>query len=199
MDMTRSTAPAPELLIASFLVALAALPACGQGTANAESPPVSGDPAPPSVVQGHLQPTLDPTANPLEQDDSELRRGYGIVDMRLDPCVSPQGDLALRGEGCATGFLIYGPYVTVPEKAVIDVTFEVQPSQDLEVYADIVAQMGKQELAGLSAQVLKAGVTHKLGYRVNTFRSDPYVESRVGFRASTPVGFLVTNYTMTVR
>jgi hypothetical protein len=201
MDMTRSTAPAPlvpELLIASFFAALASLTACSQGTANAEALPVSQEP-PATVVQGHLQPSLDPASRALEQDDPELRRGYGVVDMRLDPCVSPQGDVALRGEACSTGFLIYGPYVTVPAKAVIDITFEVQPTQELEVYADVVAQMGKQELAGLSPQVLKPGGTYKLGYRVDTFRSDPFVESRIGFRAATPVEFLITNYTMTVR
>jgi hypothetical protein len=168
--------------------------ACGQ-KANAEPPPLASEP---TTSTFNIQPS-EPVADALQEQSPELRRGYGIVDMRFEQCVTTQGDTALRGEACPPGFLVYGPYVSVPANAEIEVTFEIQPSQKLEVYADIVAQMGKQALAGMNPHVLEPGITHKLGYRVNTFRADPFVESRIGFRAATPVGFVISNYTMTVR
>jgi hypothetical protein len=184
------------------VLALAAFPAllgaCGQRTASAEAAPISEDPSA-TTLKAQLQPLPESASATLERDAPELRRGYGIVDMRFDSCVTAQGDAALRAEGCAPGYLVYGPYVTVPGNAEIDVTFDIQPTQKVEVYADIVAQMGKQGWAALNPQVLQPGGTYKLGYRVNTFRSDPFVESRIGFRSTTPVGFVITNYTMTVR
>jgi hypothetical protein len=188
------------LLPASLLLAAVAslLCGCGQRTASAEPPPLSQEPGA-TTLQAQLQPLPSAASTALEEEVPELRRGYGVVDMRFEACVTAQGDAALRGEACPPGFLVYGPYVNVPANAEIEVAFEIQPTQKVELYADIVAQMGKQGLAGLNSQVLEPGITYKLGYRVNTFRPDPFVESRIGFRAATPVGFTITNYTMTVR
>lgn len=183
----------PALLLAALGPTLVG---CSQRTASVEGP--SDEPRA-TTLKAQLEPMPETAVNALETADPELRRGYGIVDMRFEQCISAQGDSALRGESCPAGFLIYGPYVNVPANAEIEVAFEIQPSQKVEIYADIVAQMGKQALAGLNPQVLEPGVTHKIGYRVNTFRADPFVESRIGFRAATPVGFVLSNYTMTVR
>ena len=182
-------------MIASLATAAVA---CGQRTAKAEAPPVSEEPGA-TTLKTQLQPLPGAVTGALEEDEPELRRGYGVVDMRFDPCVTTQGNSALHGEACPPGFVVYGPYVSVPAKSTIEITFQIEPSHEVELYADIVSQMGKQTLAGLSPQVLEAGVAHKLGYRVSVFRPDPFVESRIGFRSSTPVEFLLTNYTMTVR
>lgn len=180
------------------LAAVTLLAACGQRAASADTPPVSQEPGA-TTLRAQLQPLPGTATSAVEQEEPELRRGYGIVDMRFEPCVTARGDAALLGEACPPGFVVYGPYVNVPANAEIDVTFEVQSTHDVDVYADLVSQMGKQGLAGLHPQPLKAGVTHKLGYRVNTFRPDPFVESRIGFRSSMPVEFVLSNYTMTVR
>jgi hypothetical protein len=171
------------------------LTSCGQ-SAKADAPP-----KPTETTTGTLmaQPRPEGAAAALQQDEPELRRGYGVVDMRYEPCVTAQGDQALRGEGCPSGFLIYGPYVNVPANSDVEVTFDVQPSQRVEVYADIVSQMAKQALAGLNPQVVDAGVTQRLGYRVHISNADQFVESRIGLRSATPVGFSISNYTMTVR
>lgn len=185
--VTRSTAP---------LVTALALPltACGH-SAKADAPP-----KPTETTTGTLlaHPSSEGAEAALDQDDPELRRGYGVVDMRYEPCVTAQDDQALRGEGCPSGFLIYGPYVNVPAKSEVEVTFDVQPTQRVEIYADIVSQMGKHALAGLNAQVIEPGVTHRLGYRVHISRADRFVESRIGVRSPSPVGFSISNYTMTV-
>jgi hypothetical protein len=132
-------------------------------------------------------------------DDSEQRRGYGVVDMRFDSCVSRDGDAMLVGKACSSGILIYGPYVSVPQKSQIEVSFEVHPDRTIQVYADTVSQMGKQVLAGLNPQVVAAGDTRKLGYFVNVLKDDTNVESRIGFRTEESVEFVVSNFTMTVR
>lgn len=185
-------APIAPLVI---VLSLSLLPACGQ-RARADAPPQPTETTTSTLM---VQSGPEGAAATLQQDDPELRRGYGVVDMRYEPCITAQGDQALRGDGCASGFLVYGPYVNVPAKSEIEVTFDVQPSQRVEIYADIVSQMGKLALAGLNPQVLEPGTTHRLGYRVHIAQADQFVESRIGLRAAAPVGFSITNYTMTVR
>ncbi|HTV17154.1 MAG TPA: hypothetical protein VMG12_00745 [Polyangiaceae bacterium] len=187
--VTRFVAP---LLIA---LPLPVLGACGQ-KANAEPLPPLMETA---TSELKVQPADEGAAAALQTEDAELRRGYGVVDMRYEPCVIARGDQALQGEGCASGFLIYGPYVNVPAKSEVEITFDIQPTQRVEVYADIVSQMGKQALAGLNPQTIEAGVNQRLGYRVHIAKADQFVESRIGMRAATPVQFSITNYTMTVR
>jgi hypothetical protein len=172
--------------------------ACGQRTEHSAAPPVSGEPNT-TTLKSQLQPLPEAASNQPELDEPDLRRGYGIVDMRFDACVKAEGDQALHGEACPGGFLIHGPYVNVPANAEIEVTFDVQPTEAVEVYADIVAQMGKQSLGGIKPHLLEAGIRRTFGYHLNVFRPDSFVESRIGFRSSASVEFLITNYTMTVR
>lgn len=176
-------------------VLLPALIACQQ-RASADPPPPATVTAT-SALKAHT--SSDGASAALQEEEPELRRGYGIVDMRFEPCVTAQGDQALRGEGCASGFVVYGPYVNVPAMSEIEVTFDVQPSQKVEVYADIVSQMGKQSLAGLNPQTIEAGATQRLGYRVHVADANQFVESRIGVRSPTPAGFSLSNYTMIVR
>jgi hypothetical protein len=180
--------------VAALMMATSPLGACGQRS-NASSQHSATETTTSTLK---AQPTPAEAAGILEVD-AELRRGYGVVDMRYDSCVTAQGDYALQGEGCASGFLIYGPYVNVPAKSEVEVIFNLQPSQSVEVYADIVSQMGRQALAGLSPQTLEAGVNRRLGYRVHISDADQFVESRIGLRSDTPVQFSISDYTMTVR
>jgi len=178
--------------------------ACTQKLANADdTPAVSSEPTSTTLA---AQPALPGgEANADEEgglafaEEAELRRGYGAVDMRFNSCVTRTNDYTLRGEACPSGFVIYGPYVAVPAKSEIDVTFEFKPSKRVEVYADIVSRMAAQTLAGLNRQVIEAGVTQKLGYRVYIFNPDVQVESRIGMTADPGTNFEITNLTMTVR
>lgn len=132
-------------------------------------------------------------------ENDDLRRGYGAVDMRFNPCVTRINDHLLHGSACPPGFVIYGPYVPVPSNSDIEVAFELKPTKRVEVYADIVTRMAAQTLAGLSRQVIEAGDTHKLGYRVHVFNADVQVESRIGLSTEPGTDFEITNLTMTVR
>jgi hypothetical protein len=76
-------------------------------------------------VAGDRQPTTEPSTStykaqpgsasvasaplPSGQDDDDLRRGYGIVDMRHDACVTADNESVLRGKACRSGYIIYGP------------------------------------------------------------------------------------------
>jgi hypothetical protein len=100
---------ASRVVMRSMIPLLVALPlplltSCGQ-SAKAEAPPTPTETATGALM---AQPGPEGAAAALQQDEPELRRGYGVVDMRHEPCVTAQGDQALRGEGCPSGFLIYG-------------------------------------------------------------------------------------------
>lgn len=131
--------------------------------------------------------------------EAELRRGYGVVDMRFNPCVTPAGENALSGSNCPPGFTIYGPYVSVPANSEIEVSFELSASKTIEVYADIVSRMAMQTLAGLNRQEVPVGEKRSIGYRVHVFNEDVNVESRIGFAGDQGIEFRISNLTMTVR
>jgi hypothetical protein len=178
-------------------VFLLLLSGCAQPSASA-APPASGEPSP-STFKAPLQPSAGIKDDVLTQDDREERRGYGIVDMRHEACVKAQDDQTLRVENCPPGIVIYGPYVSIPANSEIEVAFDVEPSQKLEVYADVVSQMGKQIMAGLNPQTVEPASKTRLGYHLKVFQAEHDVESRIGFRGSEPGKFVVSNYTMTVR
>jgi hypothetical protein len=185
-------------------IGLGLLCACSQRTASAEQPTVSGEPVSKTFAAkaaGSVPSTaLDDNAALNDQEgEADLRRGYGIVDMRFNSCVKRENDHTISGGGCPPGFFIYGPYVAVPPHSEIDVSFEVRPSKDVFIYADIVSQMGSQTLAGLNRQRVDAGQLLKLGYRVHVFNADVNVESRIGMDAEPGTHFEITNLTMTVR
>jgi hypothetical protein len=177
---------------------LGSMSACGERSAQAERQTLTNEP---STSTYKAQPgTAAASAAPaLGQDDNDLRRGYGIVDMRYDSCVTADTEYVLRGKACKSGYIIYGPYVAVPSNAQIEVSFEAQTDKAVEIYADVATQMGKLVLAGLSPQVLDVGVKKRLGYFVHVAAADVNVESRVGFRTNEPVELLISNLTMTVR
>jgi hypothetical protein len=178
------------------------LAACGQKiaiadetppTVSSEPTPAASKPRPPAIADALAESEAD------QEDDTKLRRGYGAIDMRLNPCVTRANDRALQGAGCRSGFVIFGPYVEVPSGSEIEVSFEIKASERVEVYADIVSRMATQSLAGLNRLAIEAGVNQKLGYRVHVFNADAQVESRIGLSAEPGANFEITNLTMTVR
>lgn len=189
----------------SWLVVLSTfcLGACSQKVANAdETPPASTTlAARPGVAtaRGNGNADVDDEDALVAAEEAELRRGYGAVDMRFGACVTRPNESTLSGEGCPSGFVVYGPYVTVPANSEIDVTFEFKASHRVEVYADIVSRMASQTLAGLNRQVVEAGVKQKLGYRVHVFSAEVQVESRIGMTAEPGTNFEITNLSMSVR
>ena len=168
----------------------------GCNSAVAEPPPVVSSEPSKAVVEPL---SAGDTADEKAAEDAALRRGYGVVDMRSNPCVKRDGDKAFLGERCPDLFVIYGPYVKVPANSEIEVSFDVTVSQRMEVYADIVSQMGGRTLAGLSRQVVEPGPARRLGYRVYVFSDSQDVESRIGFGGMADAGFTIANLTMTVR
>jgi hypothetical protein len=178
--------------------------ACTRARASAdETPPLSVEPTSTTLAAQPLVPAVGAAQESEDglagSENDELRRGYGAVDMRFNSCVTRVDEHLLNGSGCPSGFVIYCPYVPVPSNSDIEVAFEFKPTKRVEVYADIVTRMAAQTLAGLSRQVIEAGDTQKLGYRVHVFNADVQVESRIGLSAEPGTDFEITNLTMTVR
>jgi hypothetical protein len=174
------------------------LSACGRQNTDAEKTPAISSQRAALTVQPASPSELGEVGGEAAEA-SDLRRGYGMVDMRFNSCVKLENGTTFVGNGCASGFVIYGPYVPVPRNSEIEVSFEVKPSRRIEVYADVVSQMGTHTLAGLSRQVVEAGSRHKLGYRVHVSNADTNVESRIGMTVEPDVKFEISNLTMTVR
>jgi len=138
------------------------------------------------------------TASAVTTDAAALKRGYGAVDMRFQACVK-RSENTLTGQECPAGTVIYGPYVGVPPEAEVEVTFDIKPSATIEVFGDLVAEMGQRFIAALNPQTIPAGEERRLGYRVRVDAGATAIESRIGFRGAGPFNFQVRNYTVTVR
>jgi hypothetical protein len=190
----RIAVPAPGCV---GLLLIGLVGGCGQD-ANADSPALGSEPTTARMMaQPQSALRLDPDGAPV--DDSDQRRGYGAVDMRFEACVGRDGDYLLSGKACPSGILVYGPYVAVPPNSQIEVSFELKPDRTVQVYADLVSQMGRRVLAGLNPQLVAVGQSQKLGFFVNVLKGEENVESRIGFRTDEPVEFVLSNLTMTVR
>jgi hypothetical protein len=184
-------------LLSAFGLCSTLVVACGQQIANAEQlPSVSSEPVS-NVLEAPAAQGL--AVEDVERGDAELRRGYGVVDMRANACVTQKNDHTFVGTACPSGIVIYGPYVAVPENADIEVAFDIKANKRIEVYADIVSRMGAQTLAGLNHQSIEGGASRTLGYRVHMFNAETNVESRIGMKAEPGTEFEIANLTMTVR
>jgi hypothetical protein len=76
--------------------------ACSQQTASAEQPPaVSSEPSSRTLEAKPANPGLAPNdvadEQEKEEDPAELLRGYGIVDMRFNNCVTRENDQTVFG------------------------------------------------------------------------------------------------------
>jgi len=197
-NLTSPTRP----LLSSALALCGGLVGCGLPAGDDLGPRVSAETTATAALEATSASLRSATSeNPALEgsEDARLRRGYGAIDMRFNDCVSKVNDFTLQAKDCAPGFVVYGPYVPVPAKSEIEVSFEIKATKRLDVYADIVSQMGAQVLAGLAGQAIEAGGQRKLGYRVSVFNADVNVESRIGTTAEPGTSFEVTNLTMTVR
>lgn len=181
----------------AFCAALCA--GCGQQIANAEQPPTGKEPETSLLAATPGSPNPEPSGDELASEGVELRRGYGVVDMRSNACVTRKNERTFAGGECPPGFVIYGPYVAVPADAEVEVAFNVRSNKQLELYADIVSRMGTQTLAGLNRQRIEPGPSQKLGYRVHIFSPETNVESRIGVKVEPGTEFEIADLTMTVR
>lgn len=127
------------------------------------------------------------------------RRAYGPGDIRLDACISKAGDRSLKGTGCGSGFLVYGPYVSVPPGSELELQFELQAETKLTFATDLVSDMGSKFHAGINEQTMEAGSRRSVGFRVNVPNGATALESRVYVRMDGKGGLSINDFSLTVR
>ena len=77
-------------------------------------------------------------ATPIGSATPPERRGYGVSEMSVPPCVTRE-DTVLVGKNCPPGFMVFGPYTRTPADANADFVFDFESDDDLKVYADLVS------------------------------------------------------------
>jgi hypothetical protein len=127
------------------------------------------------------------------------RRAYGTGDVRLDACIAKAGDRSLKGTSCGTGFVVFGPYVTVPAGSEVELQFGIKADSKLAFAADLVSEMGGKFLAGVNEQGLEAGERRSVGFRVSVPSGAAALESRVYVRADERAGLSIDDFSLTVR
>lgn len=132
-------------------------------------------------------------------DDSALRRSYGPSDMKFHECMMLQQDGTIVGENCPSAFVLFGPYFTVPENADVDLTFTVEPSNNIVMSSDIVSEVAKNFHAAMSDQEIAANEVRKVAYRVHFFQPVNGAETRLWVRGDGPTRFKISNFALDVK
>jgi hypothetical protein len=140
-----------------------------------------------------------PPAIPASSPADPLRRDYRAKDMVLHQCASLDAEGAIVGKGCAGGFAVFGPYVSVPANAEVRVQFDVQASQDVTVSSDVVSDLGRRSHGSLSDQAIVANHSQSLWYQVHVDGAAQAVEARLMVRSKALVDFRITNLTLAIR
>jgi hypothetical protein len=149
---------------------------------------------PPGSSAGSSAPNALSSARP-----AGARRAYGSADVRLNACVSKIADHSLKGTGCGTGFVVYGPYVTVPAGSELELQFEIQAETKLWFATDLVSEMSAKFHAGINEQAMEEGERRSVGFRVSVPNGATALESRVYVRTDQPAGFSISDFALTVR
>jgi hypothetical protein len=186
----------PNLLKLMFALSLLTLTACDRDPADVPANPIL---PPPVTAEASGAEAAASVPGPAASASEALRRGYGPVDMKLNPCVSLEDDHTMIGKQCGGGAVIFGPYVSVPAGADVDVAFDIETKAPLILGADMVSNSAQQFHGALLEQQIEPGPKRQFGYRVHLFRAVDGLESRIFVRASGPTDFTIRSLVVTVR
>jgi hypothetical protein len=172
------------------------------GCANAEARR-EADPEIMSSVTAAVR-AEDGSGNPavkaaLDDDDPSLRRSYGSNEMKVHACATRQDDGTLVGEGCPSGIVVFGPYVSAPANANVRLQFEIESPTQLHVMSDVLSSSAKQFHAALEDEVLQPNQPRTVSYRIHLFDSARALEARIGIRADEPSRFKISNLQLSVQ
>jgi len=151
--------------------------------------------------QALAQPSAELPSQPIgmpSASDGSLRRGYGPKDIRLGPCGSLTSDRVIKAANCQTGFVVFGPYVSVPANSDVEYYFEVEAITKVSLMTDIVSDMGARFHAAINEQTFDAGTRRWVSYRVHVTEPATQLEGRIHIRADEPASFKINDLVLTV-
>jgi len=176
----------PELCL------LVALVGCDPPNDKPAPPPAAKTVAPAPAAEPAPTPTASASAPaPPSSADQALKRTYGPKELKLMPCATLESPEVIRAMNCQTGFVVYGPYATVPAGSKIELSFEVEASTTLNIESELVSEMGKYFYGALPAQAVEKGTRRSFALRVPITSRVAGLEARVIVSADTPVSFKI--------
>ena len=178
-------------------IALIAITSCDRDPADVPANPIL---PPPVAIEAASTDAPDAAVSePPSSATAALRRGYGPVDMKLNPCVTLEDDHTMTGKQCPPGAVVFGPYASAPGDADVDVAFEIETKVPLVLGADMVSRSAQIFHGSLLEQQIEPGSRRGFGYRVHLFKATNDLESRIFARAAGPADFKIHGLVVTVR
>jgi hypothetical protein len=149
------------------------------------------------IASGAVSSVSRPAAISADEN-AKLRRKYDHADMKYNPCVKRE-ETTVKGRGCSSGIMVFGPYVNVPGDSEVELTMDIQSPSAINVHSDMGSQVGKRSLGGISPQTLAPNEKRRIGYKINMAQADTAVETRIWVHGTGPVDFDITNLIVQVR
>jgi hypothetical protein len=119
--------------------------------------------------------------------------------MKVHSCVTVHDDGSIVGKDCPSTLVVFGPYVSVPSNADVQLRFDIQATSPLSLVSDVLSEGAKRFHGALEEELLDAGETHAVSYRIHVFDPVRALETRIGVRNTAPVSFRITDLRMSVR
>ena len=132
-------------------------------------------------------------------DKELLRRSYGPSDFALSRCARLASDDVIEAENCPDGFVVFGPYVSIPGEADVEFSFELEAAQPLRVASDLTSGAGKTTHGSIPERPITVGTSHWSGQSVHIFEPVKGLESRIRVHADGAVSFKIRKLSLSVR
>jgi hypothetical protein len=119
--------------------------------------------------------------------------------MKLHPCAKLNDDGSVTGKACPSSLVVFGPYVSVPNKSEVQLRFDIESPSELQLTSDVISDSAKQFHGALDELLLSANDKRSVSYRLHVFETARTLEARIGLRAQGPIDFTITDLALNVR
>lgn len=170
---------------------------CSEAEASREAISAQSNSVP--ALLDESTPSKAATTALTEAEDLELRRSYSAKEMKLHPCAKLNDDGSVTGTGCPSSLVVFGPYVSVPDKSEVQLRFDITSRSELQITSDMISNSAKQFHGALDELLLSANAKRSVSYRLHVFEMTRALEARIGLRAPGPIDFTITNLSLNVR
>ncbi len=134
----------------------------------------------------------------VSADDKGLRRSYGADMLKFHGCVQMAEDGTMRGEGCPSALVAFGPYISAPGNANVRFRFDIESEDPLTVMSDVLSDGAKQFHGAVDEQHVSPNEKLTVQYRLHLFDPASSLETRIGIRSDTPASFTITNVALDI-
>jgi hypothetical protein len=131
--------------------------------------------------------------------DDGLRRAHPLEEMKFSDCLTLGDDGTVTGKKCASGCMMFGPYLSVPTSSDVRLSFDIESDEAVIVGSDIVSQGGSYVHGAVEEQGLEADKKRHIAYRVHFFEPAAMIETRLWIRSDSTTDLELSNFTLEVK